>query len=141
MLEFPKALSMDHSYLIYLLMTLSYFFNYADDNNIYSTRNNLELAKMDLQTDFRAITDWFFENYKMLNPQNCCYMCIGKNFVDDTFIHNGKTFKSSKVETILGVTFDNKLNFDSHIKRTCQKAGKKLFKEYQHIEKYQLLMI
>ena len=68
-------------------------------------------------------------------------MGIGKFFVDDTFIHNGKMCKNSKVETILGVTFDNKLNFDSHIKRTCQKAGKKLFKEYQHIEKYQLSMI
>ena len=35
--------------------------NYADNNNLYSTGNNTELAKMDLQTDFRAITNCFLK--------------------------------------------------------------------------------
>ena len=53
-------------------------------------------------------------------------MCLRKNYTDDTLIHNGKKFKNSKEETILGVTIDNKLTFDSYVKRLCKKAGQKL---------------
>ena len=45
---------------------------------------------------------------------------------DDTFLHNGKKFKNSKEETILGVIIDNKVTFDSHINRMCKKVGQKL---------------
>ena len=34
----------------------------AGDNNLLSTEHNLELAKIDLQTDFKEIANWFFEN-------------------------------------------------------------------------------
>ena len=33
--------------------------------------------------------------------------------------------ESSKEEVILGLTIDNKLTFDSHIKSICRKAGQK----------------
>ena len=61
---------------------------------------------MDIQTDFRAITDWFLENYIILYSEKCHYMCIRKKI-----IQNGKKFKNSKGETILGVTTENKTNF------------------------------
>ena len=81
--------------------------------------NNLELAKMDLQTNLRAITNWFFENYMILNSEKCHY----KNCADDKFIHSGTKFKnSSKEETILGVIIDNKLTCDSHVNRICKKV-------------------
>ena len=35
-------------------------------------------------------------------------------------------YKSSKEEVILGITIDNKLNFDSHIRKMCKKSGQKL---------------
>ena len=34
--------------------------------------------------------------------------------------------ENSKEEVILGITIDNKLTFDSHIKSICRKAGQKL---------------
>ena len=37
----------------------------------------------------------------------------------------GKIWESSDVK-LLGVTFDNKLNFDSHIARICLKTSQKL---------------
>ena len=49
-----------------------------------------------------------------------------KNCADDTFLNNGKKFKNSKEETILGVIIDNKVTFDSHINRMCKKVGQKL---------------
>ena len=56
----------------------------------------------------------------------CHYMCIRKNCADDTFLHNGKKFKNSKEQTILGVIIDKKLTFDSHINRMCKRTGQKL---------------
>ena len=35
-------------------------------------------------------------------------------------------YKNSKEELILGITIDNKLNFDSHIGKICKISGKKL---------------
>lgn len=47
-----------------VLLLVQYFLsNYAKDNTLYNTGNNLELSIIDLQTDFRAITNWFFEIY------------------------------------------------------------------------------
>ena len=109
-----------------LFLTQCFLSKYADDNNLYSTGNNLDLAKMNLQTDFREITNWFFENFMILTSEKCHYMCIGKNCADDTFLYNGKKFKNSKEETIVGVINDNKLFFDSHINRICKKADQKL---------------
>ena len=34
--------------------------------------------------------------------------------------------ENSKEEVILGITIDNKLTFDNHIKSMCRKAGQKL---------------
>ena len=73
-----------------LFLTQCFLNNYADNYNLYSTGNNLELAKIDLQRNFRAIKNWFFENFMKLNSEKCHNMCTGKNFADDTFIHNGK---------------------------------------------------
>ena len=49
-----------------------------------------------------------------------------KNCADDTFLHNGKKFKNSKEETILGVIIDKKISFDSHINRNFKKTGQRL---------------
>ena len=91
--------------------------NYADDNNLCNTGNNL--ANMDLQTDFWAITNWFFENYMTLNSERYHYMCIGKTV---QMIH----LYTRREETILGVITDNKLTFHSHVKGLCKKTGQKL---------------
>ena len=42
-------------------------------------------------------------------------------------MHNGKKFKNSKEETILGVIIGKELTFDSRINRMYKKAGQKLF--------------
>ena len=74
----------------YLLST------YADHNKMYSTENSLVLAKIDLKTDFSAITIVFFKIIQYWSLRSA-------------FIHNRKKFKNSRTETILGLTIDNKL--------------------------------
>ena len=82
---------------------------------------------MNIQTDFRAIINWFLNDYMILNSEKCDYMCNRKNCANDTFIHSGEKFKNSKEETILSVIINNnKLTFDSHINKTCKKIDQKL---------------
>ena len=80
---------------------------------------------MNLQADFRAITNCIFENYMILNSRKCHFISASEK-TDDKFRHNGKKFSNSKEETILGVIIGNKLSLDSHINRICKKAGQKL---------------
>ena len=53
-------------------------------------------------------------------------MCIGKNTEGDLFKFKNACLENSKEEVISGITIDNKLTFDSHIKSMCRKAGQKL---------------
>ena len=53
-------------------------------------------------------------------------MCIGSNTENVKSEFDHLLLESSKEELILGVTTDNKLTFDSHIKNICRIAGQKL---------------
>ena len=72
-----------------------------------------------------ALTEWFFENYIVLNQKKCHYKCIGRNTKNDKFKFDKLLLENSKEEVVLDITIENKLTFDSHIKDVCGKAGKK----------------
>ena len=107
-------------------LTDTFLSNYADDNNLYSIGKDRDIIKNLLRKDFRALTEWFFKNYMVLNQKKCHYMCIGRNTENDKFEFDNLLLENSKEEVVLGVTIDNKLTFDSHIKSICRKAGQKL---------------
>ena len=130
--------------LIFFITT--FLSNYADDNSLYNTGKDLELVKSVLVNDFRAVKEWFYENFMILNLNKCRYMCIGKNTDSDIFKFENVCLESSKEEVILGITIDNKLTFDSHIKSICRKAGQKLsalsrISPYLETDKKELLFI
>ena len=63
----------------------------------------------------------------ILNPVKGHYMCLGRNLDDNEMLKfNNLTIKSSKEAEILGITLDNNLNFNNHIKLICRKADQKL---------------
>ena len=109
-----------------LFLTDTFLSNYADDNNFYSIRKDRDIIKNLLQKDLRVQTEWFFENYIVLNQKNiitCTFVEIPKN---DNIEFDNLLLENSKKEVVLGVTIDNKLIFDSHIKNVCRKASQKL---------------
>ena len=61
--------------------------NYADDNNLSISGKDKELIKSMLLSDFMIVENWFFENYIILNPGNCYFMCIGKNVSDSELLN------------------------------------------------------
>ena len=105
-----------------LCLTDTFLSNYADNNNLYNIGKDRDTIKNLLRKDFRALTEWFIDNCMVLNQKKCHYMCIGRNTENDKFEFDNLLLENSKEEVVLGVTIDNKLTFDSHIKNFCRKA-------------------
>ena len=112
----------------------TFLINYADDNSLYNTAKGLEPVKSILVNAFRAVREWFYENFMILNPSlcvtichslKCHYMCSWKITVSDLFKFENVFLENCKEEVILGITIDNKLTFYSHIESICRKAGQK----------------
>ena len=101
--------------------------NYADDSTLYAYSKNLETVIYNLRQEFSILSNWFYDNYMVLNPGKCHFMLFGvKENEQFDLICNDITLKHSSHEKILGVTIDNKLSFDEHIINICKTANKKL---------------
>ena len=53
-------------------------------------------------------------------------MCTGKNTHKDSFTFNSLSLTNSREENTLGITNDNKLNFNNHVKNNCSKSSQKV---------------
>ena len=111
---------------LFLFVENSNLSNYADDNTLYSSGNDLEKVKQTSRQDFEIVTKWFYENYMVLNSGKCHFICLAQNTVNETFVYDIET-KNSKEEKILGVIIHNKLRFKSHAKNLCKKASQKIW--------------
>ena len=101
--------------------------NCVDDNYLSISRSDKELIKYMLSLGFMILNDWFFENYMILNPGKCYFMCIGKNVSDSGLLNlNDLNLKNCKEVEILGLSIDRNFNFKGHIKNICRKAGQNL---------------
>ena len=101
--------------------------NYADDSTLYAYNKNLETVIYNLRQEFSILSNWFYDNYMVLNPGKCHFMLFGvKENEKFDLLCNAITLKHSSHKKILGVTIDNKLSFDEHIINICKTANKKL---------------
>ena len=96
--------------------------NYADDNTLYSSGNDLEKVKQTLSEDFEIVTKWFYENDMVFNSGKCHFICLGQNTMNETFVYDNIEMKNCEEEKILGVIIDNKLRFKRYVKNLCEKA-------------------
>ena len=53
-----------------LFLTDTSLSNYADDNNLYGIGKDRDIIQNLLRKDFRALAEWFFENYMALNQRS-----------------------------------------------------------------------
>ena len=53
---------------IFLFIETTTLCNYADDNTMYSLDKNSNIVISGLRHDFAIISEWFYENYLVLNP-------------------------------------------------------------------------
>ena len=109
-------------------MRLSSTCNYADDNTLKATANDVnEVKKIVINGSVKAIT-WFETNLMEANPDKFQFMLLGKSVIPEK-----KSLKFSNVEIqcetsvkLLGVTLYYKLNFNERINFLAAKAGGQL---------------
>ena len=80
----------------FLFVSSSNLNNYADDNTLYTSDDNLIKVKEVLLNYLNKVTEWFFENYFVLNAGKCHFMCLGKNTENETFTFKDIIMNSSK---------------------------------------------
>ena len=102
--------------------------NYADDNTIYAIEdNNLDLLQI-LNTEALTVFDWFKVNEMkpnsnksrliIANNSNNKYSSLSYVYIDNDLIESEETVK------LLGVEFDERLNFNDHITTILKKEIK-----------------
>ena len=100
--------------------------NNADDNTMYSSDKNSDIVISRFRHDFAIISQWFCENYMILNPDKCHFLTLGFNKSFPDFSFKNTIIKNVTGERILGIVIDNNINFKSHMKKMYEKANQKI---------------
>ena len=61
-------------YFCYLFLTDTLLSNYAVANNLYCIGKDRDIIKDLFRIDFRALTEWIFGNYMVLNQKENSYV-------------------------------------------------------------------
>ena len=81
--------------------------NYTDDSTLYAYNKNLETVICNLRQEFSILSNWFYDNYMVLNPGKCHFMLFDvKENEQFDLICNYITLKHSRHEKMLGVTIE-----------------------------------
>ena len=78
----------------------SFLSNYADDNVLYAFGSNLDEVKQNLSQDLLKLSEWFYANCMILNPEKCHYMCLGKDSASDLLRFCGEDLVASELGTV-----------------------------------------
>ena len=101
--------------------------NYADDNTVYASGENIVVIKQTLERALASSAKWFQINGLRLNADKCELIVLGGPLSDPlTLCLQGEELKESDSAKLLGIEFDNKLSFSKHIIGICKRANGKL---------------
>ena len=109
---------------LFFIMNEVDFASYADDNTPFFVGNDLDEVIFKLQSASKTLFQWFADNQMKANPDKCHFIC-SSNLKTSIMIEN-RQIHNSTCEKLLGVFFDSKLTFQSHIDNICKKAAHKL---------------
>lgn len=97
---------------------------FADDTKIYATVNT-EQEKNSLQKDIDSLTTWSDTWLLKFNKSKCKHLHLGPS-TDTNYTMNNETITTTDKEKDLGITIDQKLNFQEHINTQVKKANQKV---------------
>jgi hypothetical protein len=116
--------------LSHLLTASSVRFHlYANDTQLYisftSSESKASLEKLSATLD--QVFGWFCTNRLSVNPSKTEYLLIGtpqqrSKVTDSSVFFNGLALSPTDSARILGVIFDNGLNFEKHISSICRSS-------------------
>ena len=110
---------------IFFFITETELTNYADDNTPYAINADIEKLIKSLENDSSILIKWFSDNYFVINADKS-HLLVTKHH-DNVFVKvDNEIIKGSKTVKLLGITIDNKLDFNEHVSKICNKASRKL---------------
>ena len=99
--------------------------NYADDCSPFEFSGSSHDVIRKLEDNSTILIQWYISNYLKPNPYKW-HLLLSDIGNDLNIVISNKCIQNSSRKKILGVNFDNKLNFNSHITKLCKKARQKL---------------
>ena len=101
--------------------------NFADDNTLYASGENIGDVATCLEVDIENVLKWFDWNQMVANPEKFQVMFLGlpksANIcieIDDLVLVPKDNVK------LLGITIDSELKFTDHVKSLCTKTSRKV---------------
>ena len=97
---------------------------YADDTQIFYTDNQLSKVEETINNDLISTDIWFARNGMEGNSSKYQAMVLGnhKGTDEPVFKREESQLPISNTMELLGVTIDDKLNFEKYIAKICRKA-------------------
>ena len=113
---------------LFLFIEKCRLYNYADDNSLDSSSENLADVLYNLRHDGRNAIEWFAKNGMQANPDKFHFMLFSPTPTEQQVLHlcDGTSLMSETEVTVLGLTIDDKLCFSQHISICCKKAARQL---------------
>ena len=87
---------------LFLSIDISALCNYADDNTLYTLRNDANAVMNKLKQDFLKIFKWFYENFMFLNPDKHYFLTLEFQDVQPNFSCDNITIKDVSDEKNTG---------------------------------------
>ena len=93
---------------------------FADDTTILSSKRK---GSCSIQSDMDNLSQWFYQNRRSINRDNCEAVAFGRGHPSETLILNKKV-SYSNVCKYLGLYVDKTLRFREHIDYVVKKLNK-----------------
>ena len=112
---------------LYFFITKASLHNYADDNPLSAYSSDLNSLIDILPEESQTTIYWLKANHMIVKPKKFQAMLVSKKKntmpEDLTISINDVDIKPNNSVKLLGITLDNKLNFEKHISSICKSAS------------------
>ena len=88
---------------------------------LYSSEKNANIVINRLRHNFAILSEWFYENYMVINPDKCYFLTVVFNEPFPEFSFNCTKIENVTEKKILGALIYN-LIFESHLKNLYKKG-------------------
>ena len=110
--------------------------NCGNNTTLYTYNKSISSIMNSLSHGFTILSNWFYNNFMVLNPDNCSFILLGVDGeLQTNLVCGNEILKNSKQENVLGVTIDNKLNCATHLSNITKNANIK-FNALTIVQKY-----
>ena len=113
---------------LFMFIRDAHLHGFANDHTLSAAKKNLEDLKIILNKESEKAIEWLNKNEMIVNPSKFQAIVLAKTreTISTKFHINDKEIESKDSIKLLGITIDDKLNFDSHISKLCNRASGQL---------------